>query len=504
MIKKLFTFFLCLVAMVMSANAQTVTSDAEQVMYIYQLDGNVHRFPIAGIDSIAFVHPTITAIEFETTDFFIKTDEILPIQQYLSLVPSYAYPAGVEWYSTNPSIVQVVKEHGTVCVKGIAEGTTNIIAKYGNLVATCQIIVSNLENGVYVFGEATACATLQDKAINKNAMSAGINEIYLQPREGMYEKYIALEGGKPFQIALKENDGDPIVYGATLAYGNELITTDYDNIAGYKGVLVKNASMQVNETGLYHIVIDFNKDGSLPNIGGPQVIIVPVVEWGVRGGINVWGFTAGTHSEFNKTTITYTWNVTSENANDFKFAYNHCWKINLDDAQQVKACTNFGCDTDGLLIPNGNNIPIGRGIYQIQLVWTLAGGELGDSFTYTITKTEDLPEIDPSTFIYSFIGSINGNWDTDTDFAFVSKNGNHYVFETKGLNFAAGEFKIRVDHDWIKSFGDNDMTIIGIETLDNNYGNISITNPFKGSARFEFDWVDGYREENITLTFIAE
>ena len=88
------------------------------------------------------------------------------------------------------------------------------------------------------------------------------------------------------------------------------------------------------------------------------------VEWGVRGGMNGWGFTAGTRSEFNKTTMTYTWEGQALAAHgEFKFAYGAGWKIELNaladatdanDERYIKANTNLGANC----LPGGENIKL--------------------------------------------------------------------------------------------------------------------------------------------------
>ena len=57
-----------------------------------------------------------------------------------------------------------------------------------------------VEDGFYVVGEATSSV----KLVNTGIMSAGKNEVDQSAREGMYEKYNALEGGKPFHLLLKK------------------------------------------------------------------------------------------------------------------------------------------------------------------------------------------------------------------------------------------------------------------------------------------------------------
>ena len=346
--------------------------------------------------------------------------------------------------------------------------------------------LNQLPNGFYV-SEAGV------DLIEENAMDQGINEVDQTARTGMYEKYIVLEAGKKYEFVNKKGDAAD-KYGAALEYGETLIVTDNTEVPGYKGSLAANTTVEVTETGLYHIVLDFNEDGNLTDVGGAQCIIVPVV-WGVRGAMNGWGFTEGEKVADNK----WEWACTIETAGAFKFAHSNAWKINLDVANLVKANTNLGADC----VPGGGDIALERAEYKITLEFVGPAATTQDSYKYTVEKTGDLAVLDPSTFVYSFIGSITStDWTVDTDFTFVSNDGDHYVFEAKGLDFAAGEFKIRFGHDWAKSFGAEHMTITGAE-VSGTEGNITLVNPFKGSAKFEFDW-DGSAEKNINLTFVAE
>lgn len=345
--------------------------------------------------------------------------------------------------------------------------------------------LNQLPNGFYV-SEAGV------DLIEANAMDQGINEVDQTARTGMYEKYIVLEAGKKYEFVNKKGAAAD-KYGAALEYGETLIVTDNTEVPGYKGSLAANTTVEVTETGLYHIVLDFNEDGNLSDVGGAQCIIVPVV-WGVRGAMNGWGFTEGEKVADNK----WEWACTIETAGAFKFAHSNAWKINLDVANLVKANTNLGVDC----VPGGGDIALERAEYKITLEFVGPAATTQDSYKYTVEKTGDLAVLDPTTFVYSFIGTVNGNWDTDTDFAYVSKEGDHYVFEAKGLDFAAGEFKIRFGHDWAKNFGYGSMTINGIDVADNG-GNIVTSAAFKGSAKFEFDW-DGSAEKNVVLTFTAE
>jgi len=345
--------------------------------------------------------------------------------------------------------------------------------------------LNQLPNGFYV-SEAGV------DLIEANAMDQGINEVDQTARTGMYEKYIVLEAGKKYEFVNKKG-AEADRFGSVLEAAS--LVTEGPEVAGYKGALVANATVEVPETGLYHIVLDFDEDGALADVGGAQCIVVPVV-WGVRGAMNGWGYTAG---EKAADSYKWEWNCTIETAGAFKFDYSGGWKIELDIAKLVKANTNLGAEC----IPGGADIPLERAEYKITLEFVGPAATTQESYKCTVEKTGELEVLDPSTFLYSFIGSItSADWTVDTDFTFVSNDGDHYVFEAKGLDFAAGEFKIRFGHDWAKSFGAEHMTITGAE-VSGTEGNITLVNPFKGSAKFEFDW-DGSAEKNIKLTFVAE
>lgn len=247
----------------------------------------------------------------------------------------------------------------------------------GAMLLSCQkdkggIDLNALPNGFYV-------SEVGQDLKKENAMDQGINEADNQTaRTGMYEVYVVLEAGKEYQFTNKKG-ANADVYSATLEYGETAIVTDNHEIAGYKGSLTSNGSFKVTATDLYHIVLDFNEDGNLEDVGGAQCIIVPV-EWGIAGTFNSWGFKAGTRNN-----LTWTWEgVELLTSDSFKFKHNDCWKINLDIANLVKANTNLGANC----IVGGDNIaPETSGIYDITL--TYVGGDspaTADRFTYSLEK----------------------------------------------------------------------------------------------------------------------
>ena len=270
-------------------------------------------------------------------------------------------------------------------------------------------------DGFYVYGEATGT----NEILATNGMAAGNNEAAegKPVRVGMYEKYIWLEANKDFSL-VENSAGNKIFYGANLTevnYGYDPEDPecknfgDNPNMKIQQGVLIIGEDapkMQVKETGLYHIVLDNNTLGDLDT---PQ-IIVQKADWGVRGGMNGWGFTKGEVKNDNGV-ITYTWKDQEMSAKgEFKFASCHGWKINLDADGIVKAEVSLGLDDEGKLNNNANNnIVAGEkaGLYTIVLTYNCKAGALADSFSYTVELTQEssLP-----TACYLIGAAING-WD---------------------------------------------------------------------------------------------
>ena len=270
-------------------------------------------------------------------------------------------------------------------------------------------------DGFYVYGPATG----SDKVESKNAMSAGINEVDKSTRTGMYEKYIYLEGGKEFAL-IENSAGNKKFYGANLAevnYGYDENDPDCKNYADnpnmkiQQGLLVigENApKMTVPETGLYHIVLDNNAKGDLSD--GAQ-IIVQRAKFGVRGGMNGWGFTAGEETVNKDGSIVWTWKDQNLAKNgEYKFASCHGWKINLDAEGIVKAEVSLGANAEGKLGVGSDfgNLKVEKaGLYELTLTLTPKAGAIADGFSYTVNLTQEstIPET-----MY-IIGNDFGNWD---------------------------------------------------------------------------------------------
>ena len=319
------------------------------------------------------------------------------------------------------------------------------------------------EDGFYVAGPATGATELTADYM----MAAGLNEANAEVpnRSGMYEKYIALEANKDFELVLYAN-GEQIRYGATLETFD--VSEKADNprdVVVKRGVLATGAdapAMQVSKSGLYHIVLDLNEANDLAF--GAQIVLAPVT-WGVRGAMNGWGFTAMTEPTFNSTTMTWALeNCAVSSAGAFKFAYGAGWKLDLDDAGKVKANTNLGIEADAAgelgnnaLVPNGKDINIGRGIYKITLTWTLKGGAIKNGYTATVEKTGNLEAADYSACQMELVGSgvaeqTGSSADTAWSWGQVllasndgkpAKSGDVYTWTWSNVQLTADGWKIR-------------------------------------------------------------
>jgi len=314
------------------------------------------------------------------------------------------------------------------------------------------------EDGFYVAGAATGATELTADYM----MAAGRNEAASnEVRNGMYEKYIVLEGGKDFELVLY-SAGSETRYSAVLADFDVTELSDNPPIVVKRGELKTGAdapAMQVAETGLYHIVLDLNNNEDLLY---PQIIVAPV-QWGVRGGMNGWGFTA--FPEVTYSNAGMTWVLEDQElaaGGKFKFAYGGGWKIQLDDAGNVKANTNLG---EGA-VPGAADIAVEKaGTYKITLNFNLKGGAIENCYSYDVelTKESSMP-----TTMY-VIGNEFGNWDWNADSVveMTPVNGATGIFWAVRYMTTSTEFKFCAKREWNGDFctlGEN----TGFVTPNNN------------------------------------
>ena len=324
------------------------------------------------------------------------------------------------------------------------------------------------EDGFYVAGEATGSSEIKSSCV----MVAGINEVDKTARDGMYEKYIVLEGGKEFYLLFNEA-GKKTRYSASLeAFETPTDNESYgDNPASVlKGKLVTGdtaPAMKVTKTGLYHIVLDLNKSGDLDAAGGAQIVVLDASNCGVRGDMNGWGFTESDPAvtTFSNDGITWTFKNQKILSSGFKFATGNYWKVTLDDAGKVKAETSLGADMD----PKNNiTAPEGDGFYDITLTFKLAAGSFAKSFTMALTK---VGEVEAPTTLF-MIGNQFGGWSWEdagvVELSAVVPNGEigEQCFWAMRYFEADSEFKFCTVKEWSGDFGkwDENGNVVG----DNN------------------------------------
>ena len=138
--------------------------------------------------------------------------------------------------------------------------------------------------------------------------------------------------------------------------------------------------------------------------------------------------TDGVNFTLEKTGVTLEAGTTYE----FKVVKNH------DYSEGEYPSTNYGFTVEE------------TGIYTVTIDYNASIPAL----THTATKTG---EAGPITHTYSVIGTINGNWDTDTDMT----KGDDGIYTATFTDVAAGsyKFKVRVDHDWSVAYPSSDYVL---------------------------------------------
>ena len=309
-----------------------------------------------------------------------------------------------------------------------------------------------VEDGFFVSGPATGSDVLEAKFM----MTAGFNEVTKAARDGMYEKYIVLEAGKDFYLTLNEA-GESLRYGAALEDVDLAERTDQAAYADNPAIVIRKGklidgpeapAMQVNQTGLYHIVLDLNKAGDLEF---PQIIVVPC-KFMLKGGIGDKEMTLSVDGD----KYIYTYQGTGhQDASTFKFACCNGWKITLDIDGYVKAETSLGVG----LQPNGGDIPLNPGDdIQIILTFKAAAGDHSKNFSYKFVNV--LENYGPADFTVGIVGDLHSSlpqWGNPTGVqkgVYNAEESNAatgtYVYDVTGCPIKEGaKFKMRRDGDWV-------------------------------------------------------
>lgn len=364
----------------------------------------------------------------------------------------------------------------------------------------------DIDSNVYVVGEATAVASIdaEKDVLKKAAMAEGINEATGEARESMYEKYVALEANKDFQLVAVDGE-EQTVYGAALEEKAIDGSDDQINATVLTGVLAENAKMQVKENGLYHIVMDTELN----------VVYVIPVKWGVRGVNGDWGWKEMTASEFNKESMTFTIHFDNIKTGEFKYAYSNGWKLVLDEEATVKVNTNLGAD----LVPGAGNIAISaQENSDITLTWTLKGGDIKEGYAHEVKGTTvvvDPTKIQAGVSGNAFSTTDAGEWadpkDGSTLAVFDAENSKYdatsfdgtFVYNLTNLTFDGEKmFKFRFDGGWFAY----DQVVLTGDTENfskaESDGNILVKATKKYNVAISVEWKEG-KALSYTLNFVV-
>lgn len=328
-----------------------------------------------------------------------------------------------------------------------------------------------VEDGVYVYGEATAVPIPS----YNTKMHAATNEADgNKARVGFFDIFIYLEANKDFKIT--EIAGDQNTdFGPGQDFKIEEPAGKFDQIKNnvWMGGYTNSGSYKVDKDGLYHIVLDKQLK---------RVAVIPVDPWSIIGGFSGWADTkmsiVGTPS---KEELTYEVKNIELREGKFKLRYGGGWKLGIDaidDKAAVKINTNMGGKVDQL-VPGGDDISWPKdkeGIYTIQIKWSLSKG-ISAEFNKT-GNVEPLPEFPDVMYL---VGSATAyGWTTpgDADNAEFHKIEGIDGIYWKIAHLQAGEgFKVS-DKGWGKyNFGFGDITTFdpnGITPIDNG-GNMGVT-----------------------------
>lgn len=311
-----------------------------------------------------------------------------------------------------------------------------------------------VEDGMYIVGEATPWADYDIKG----QLTSGRNEAASNAeRAGLYEKYVALEAGKEFQIV-------EIAGKTATKYGPDAVIDhntygkyEQPNVIAKYGTYKVGGSFSVTESGLYQIAFDKELK---------KVAIIPVKYWAILGGATEAGW-SDTKMEldgtFSKTSMKFKVANLVLREGNYKLRHGGGWKFGLDDTlatATVKVNTNFGAAIDAL-VQGGADMAFAKaneGKYTVEIAWSAEN--IGMGITATLTKTgtvEPLPEYPESLFM---IGDGVGGWEwANVNLPMVPIWGHPYMFWKIVWMEAAGSFKFAPAKVWANDFGkDGDVS----------------------------------------------
>jgi hypothetical protein len=342
-----------------------------------------------------------------------------------------------EFCSFNPdNALNLDAENGTALTAGTVIGeTTSIVAKIGADDTYKPQSATFTANGEIISGG------LQGATNPKDADGGTPASTLLQPASGAFLQF--------------EAKADGFLYVMHKASSNKAYTVFEEGTAiSYTFAAIGDASSLLG--GVYSFTLPYEVENE-------QFVVKNPVEWAEQ--------------EFLKSTNpdAYAANWKEETADDGTTKQTWDPAIKINGLGVIK----FPVYKDCKYIVNAN----GSKITAAGFAFSTEDNVLIQSDDVVIYKGEGAAE--PVKKVYSVIGTLNGNWDTDDDMVKGEDGIYTFVFE----NVAAGEykFKVRQDHDWAINWGHGDDADGNtVFTVENDGSTVTISfNPATEELKYE-------------------
>lgn len=218
---------------------------------------------------------------------------------------------------------------------------------------------------------------------------------------GVFGKFLSLESSQTEVYSIvKWEDGVRTVYAGydygTVGYGEHGYSYKWFSVVPFNE---SQWYIYTDEHTLYYVHLDFNN----------YLVELLPAKWSVRGTHNNWDVTTMDieTSDFSHYTFAARDLVFNTMPPMFKFDYSWEWYFN-------EVCTNLGEGESGLVF-DGADIQLGAsGVYDIELYWTLTGGDLLDGFSYNVTRVGDADFLDYSYCQLELVGPSVASGETET------------------------------------------------------------------------------------------
>lgn len=327
-------------------------------------------------------------------------------------------------------------DNGTALTAGTVIGeTTSIVAKIG------ADDTYKPQSATFTVNGSDITGGLQGATNPKDADGGTPASTLLQPASGAFLQF--------------EAKADGFLYVMHKASSNKAYTVFEEGTAiSYTFAAIGDASSLLG--GVYSFTLPYEVENE-------QFVVKNPVEWAEQ--------------EFLKSTNpdAYAANWKEETADDGTTKQTWDPAIKINGLGVIK----FPVYKDCKYIVNAN----GSKITAVGFAFSTEDNVLIQSDDVVIYKGEGAAE--PVKKVYSVIGTLNGNWDTDDDMVKGEDGIYTFVFE----NVAAGEykFKVRQDHDWAINWGHGDDADGNtVFTVENDGSTVTISfNPATEELKYE-------------------